>query len=185
MINGEYWLSDSLQCQLYWQEMQNYNRQIQYKLPIKPSPNLPNSQSISLYPSLCLFEGTDLSVGRGTKYQFQILGSPILDSCGFSFTPISVSGAKYPKHENTKCFGWDMQKSTFGKELNLSYLIDSYRQYAAKKKPFFNSFFDQLSGTKDLRKQIELGWTEKQIKETWIKGLEEFNKIRQLYLLYP
>ena len=185
MINGEYWLSDSLQCQLYWQEMQNYNHQMHYKLPIKPSPNLPNSQSISLYPSLCLFEGTDLSVGRGTKYQFQILGSPFLDSCGFSFTPISVSGAKYPKHENRKCFGWDMHKTTFGKELNLSYLIDSYRQYAVKKKPFFNSFFDQLSGTKDLRKQIELGWTESQIKETWTKGLEEFNKVRQLYLLYP
>ena len=185
MINGEYWLSDSLQCQLYWQEMQNYNHQMPYELPIKPSPNLPNSQSISLYPSLCLFEGTDLSVGRGTKYQFQVLGSPFLDSCSFYFTPISRAGAKYPKYKDKECCGWDLHKSTIGKEINLSYLIDSYRQYKYLKRPFFNSFFDKLSGTTELRKQIELGWTENQIKETWSQGLEEFKNVRQLYLLYP
>jgi uncharacterized protein YbbC (DUF1343 family) len=89
MINGEYWLKDSMQCELYWQEMKNYDHQKSYDLPIKPSPNLPNSQSIALYPSLCLFEGTDMSVGRGTSQQFQVIGSPKLDSCFYAFTPIA------------------------------------------------------------------------------------------------
>jgi uncharacterized protein YbbC (DUF1343 family) len=185
MINGEYWLSDSLQCQLYCQEINNYTHQTPYDLPVKPSPNLPNSQSISLYPSLCLFEGTDLSVGRGTKHQFQILGSPFLDSCSFSFTPISKGGATYPKHQDKECCGWDLHNISFGKEINLSYLIDSHRQYMSQKRPFFNSFFDKLSGSTELREQIESGWTASQIKETWADDLEDFKKVRQLYLLYP
>tara|TARA_B100001093_G_C26857957_1_gene1028395 strand:- start:4494 stop:5645 length:1152 start_codon:yes stop_codon:yes gene_type:complete len=185
MINGEFWLSDSIQCQLYCQKIKNYTHNMSYKLPVKPSPNLPNSQSISLYPSLCLFEGTDLSVGRGTQFQFQILGSPFLDSCNFSFTPISRVGAIYPKHENKECCGWDLQSCSFGNEINLTYLIDSFRQYASQKRPFFNSFFDRLSGSSELRKQIELGWTANQIKKTWADDLEDFKKVRQLYLLYP
>ncbi|MAZ31522.1 MAG: hypothetical protein CMP57_05445 [Flavobacteriales bacterium] len=185
MINGEYWLSDSLQCQLYCQEINNYTHQTSYNLPVKPSPNLPNSQSISLYPSLCLFEGTDLSVGRGTKHQFQILGSPFLDSCSFSFTPISKVGATYPKHQDKECYGWDLHNISFGKDINLSYLIDSHRQYMSQKRSFFNSFFDKLSGSTELRKQIESGWTASQIKETWADDLEDFKKMRQLYLLYP
>jgi uncharacterized protein YbbC (DUF1343 family) len=185
MINGEYWLSDSLQCQLYCQEINNYTHQTSYNLPVKPSPNLPNSQSISLYPSLCLFEGTDLSVGRGTKHQFQVLGSPFLDSCSFSFTPISKVGATYPKHQDKECCGWDLHNISFGKDINLSYLIDSHRQYISQKRPFFNSFFDKLSGSTELRKQIESGWTASQIKETWADDIKDFKKVRQLYLLYP
>ena len=185
MINGEYWLKDSVQCELYWQGMKNYNHQKSYDLPIKPSPNLPNSQSIALYPSLCLFEGTDVSIGRGTSQQFQVIGSPKLDSCFYSFTPISGQGAKYPKHENKDCYGWDLRDIEVQNKVDLEYLIEAHRQYKPKGIRFFNSFFDKLAGSSQLRIQIESGWTSDQIKETWKDGLDAFKKKRQLYLIYP
>jgi len=185
MINGEYWLKDSLQCELYWQGMKNYDHHKSYNLPIKPSPNLPNSQSIALYPSLCLFEGTDMSVGRGTSQQFQVIGSPKLDSCFYSFTPISGQGAKYPKHENNDCCGWDLRDIEVQNKVDLEYLIESYRQYEEMDERFFNSFFDKLAGSSQLRIQIESGWTSDQIKQTWKDGLDVFKKKRQLYLIYP
>lgn len=185
MINGEHWLKDSVQCELYWQAMKNYDHQKSYNLPIKPSPNLPNSQSIALYPSLCLFEGTDMSVGRGTLQQFQVIGSPKLDSCFYSFTPISVQGAKYPKHENKDCFGWDLRDIEVQNQVDLEYLIESYRQYEEMDERFFNSFFDKLAGSSQLRIQIESGWTSDQIKQTWKDGLDAFKNKRQLYLIYP
>ena len=132
MINGEYWLKDSVQCELYWQGMKNYDHQKSYNLPIKPSPNLPNSQSIALYPSLCLFEGTDMSVGRGTSQQFQVIGSAKLDSCFYAFTPISGQAAKYPKHENKDCCGWDLRDIEVQNKVDLDYLLEAYRQYEDK-----------------------------------------------------
>ena len=185
MINGEYWLKDSVQCELYWQEMKNYHHQKSYDVPIKPSPNLPNSKSIAMYPSLCLFEGTDLSVGRGTLEQFQVIGSPILDSCSYSFTPISIDGAKYPKHEGEVCCGWNLQNINFSDGIDLEYLIDAYHQYDAKGIVFFNSFFDNLVGSDQLRIQIQSGWNSKKIKESWQQGLEAFHHKRMKYLIYP
>lgn len=185
MINGEFWLKDSLQCELMWQKMPAYTREMTYDLPIKPSPNLPNSQSISWYPSLCLFEGTDISVGRGTTLQFQVIGSPKLDSCSYSFIPESRQGANAPKHENTKCCGWNLSSIDLDDGIHLDLLIKCYDQYSARNTPFFNSFFDKLAGSNKLRKQISEGWTSSQIKETWQEGLEAFIELRKTYLLYP
>lgn len=185
MINGENWLKDSVQCELYILKMENYNHQKSYNLPVKPSPNLPNAQSISLYPSLCLFEGTDISVGRGTQHQFQIVGSPEIDSCSYEFTPVSSPGAKYPKHENKSCCGWNLQNVNVESEIELQYLISAYRVYVAKGIPFFNSFFDKLAGTNELRTQIESGWSAVQIKETWKEDIIQFKNIRATYLIYP
>jgi len=185
MINGSFWLKDSIQCNLTVQEMKYYTHSLPYDLPVKPSPNLPNSQSISLYPSLCLFEGTAISVGRGTNLQFQIIGSPLLDSCSYSFSPSSQSGAKYPKHENLKCCGWDLSKYEIDNGINLSYLIECFNQYNSKGIPFFNSFFDKLAGSNVLRVLIEAGWSEAQIKETWQEGLQLYKQQRLNYLIYP
>ena len=185
MINGSFWLKDSIQCNLTVQEMKYYTHSLPYDLPVKPSPNLPNRQSISLYPSLCLFEGTEISVGRGTNLQFQIIGSPLLDSCSYSFSPSSQSGAKYPKHESLKCCGWDLSKFKIDKGINLSYLIECFNQYNSKGIPFFNSFFDKLAGSNVLRVLIEAGWSEVQIKETWQEGLQLYKEQRLNYLIYP
>jgi uncharacterized protein YbbC (DUF1343 family) len=185
MINGSFWLKDSIQCNLTVQEMKYYTHSLPYDLPVKPSPNLPNRQSISLYPSLCLFEGTAISVGRGTNLQFQIIGSPLLDSCSYSFSPSSQSGAKYPKHESLKCCGWDLSKFKIDKGINLSYLIECFNQYNSKGIPFFNSFFDKLAGSNVLRVLIEAGWSEAQIKETWQEGLQVYKEQRLNYLIYP
>lgn len=185
MINGEYWLKDSLQCELYWQEMKNYDHHKSYNLPISPSPNLPNAQSIALYPSLCLFEGTDVSLGRGTSQQFQVIGSPLLDFCDYHFTPISRSGAKYPKHENQDCCGWDLRGIEVQDKIDLDYLIEAHRQYKLKGTRFFNSFFDKLAGSSQLRIQIESGWTSDQIKQSWKDGIDAFKEKREPYLVYP
>jgi len=185
MINGENWLKDSVQCELYWQKMEGYSHNKTYDLPVKPSPNLPNAQSIALYPSLCLFEGTVISIGRGTSRQFQIIGSPDLDSCAYVFTPISREGAKYPKHENKLCCGWSLQNKELMSGINLDYLIETFNQYDVKGITFFNSFFDKLAGSNELRIQIESGWSSEQIKETWQEDLNRFSATRASYLIYP
>jgi len=185
MINGELWLKDAVQCKLYWQKMEGYSHNKVYDLPVKPSPNLPNAQAIALYPSLCLFEGTAISVGRGTSKQFQIIGSPELDSCAYVFTPISGDGAKYPKHENKICCGWDLQNKQLTSSINLDYLIETFNQYDVKGIDFFNSFFDKLAGSNELRIQIESGWSSEQIKETWKEDLNRFKNTRASYLIYP
>jgi uncharacterized protein YbbC (DUF1343 family) len=185
MVNGEYWLKDSVQCELYWQKMDGYSHNKIYDLPVKPSPNLPNALAIALYPSLCLFEGTVISVGRGTSKQFQIIGSPDLDSCAYVFTPISLEGAKYPKHENKLCCGWDLQNKELISGINLDYLIETFNQYDVKGIAFFNSFFDKLAGSNELRLQIESGWSSEQIKETWQEDLNRFSNTRTSYLIYP
>ena len=181
MINGENWIANK--CNLTIIEMKNYTHVLHYDPPIKPSPNLPNSKSINLYPSLCLFEGTTVSIGRGTDYPFQQFGNPYLES-DYSFTPKSGTGSKSPKHENTTCFGTDLRfQDNYLTEINLDWLIETYNNYPQKEK-FFNNFFDKLAGTNKLRLQIINDKSSKEIKTSWRKELEIFYKTRSKYLLY-
>ena len=187
MINGENWISRNEKGQLrsFMKviEMENYSRNMHYDLPVKPSPNLPNARSINLYPSLCLFEGTTISIGRGTDYPFQHFGAPYLES-SYSFTPKSGVGSKYPKHENKECFGTDLRfQEDYLMAINLNWIVDAYNQ-SPEKESFFNNFFDKLAGTDKLRKQIIAGKSAKEIKATWQEGLEEFKEIRENYLTY-
>ncbi|SFD21173.1 exo-beta-N-acetylmuramidase NamZ family protein [Algibacter pectinivorans] len=186
MINGEKWLTNSMQCDLKVIAMKHYNHKLKYSLPIKPSPNLPNDQAINLYPSLCFFEGTNVSAGRGTETQFQIFGSPFLnpDVYSFQFKPQPNEGSKYPKHQNKTCYGKDLTKAETINTLKLNWLINAYKN-TNNKAEFFNSFFTKLAGTKTLQQQIESGMSEKAIKATWKEGLQRFNKTRKNYLLYP
>lgn len=190
MINGQGWLENGVSCSLSVISMQNYDRKAEYILPIKPSPNLPNQQSIYLYPSLCLFEGTVMSMGRGTYFPFQVLGHPDLKNQPFEFTPVSIEGmSKFPPHENKTCFGldlrtFDVKKIQQSKQLNLQWLIDFYAQFPDKDK-FFIPFFERLAGTAELRKQIIEGKTEEEIRATWQPGLKAFELVRKKYLVYP
>ncbi len=185
MINGEGWLSNNAKCDITVIPMKNYSHEMTYSLPVKPSPNLPNDISINLYPSLCFFEGTSISIGRGTSMQFQVYGSPFLPTTNYSFTPQPNHGAKYPKHENKVCNGYDLTDASPFNGLNLSYLINAYNT-TKDKGTFFNSngFFTKLAGTEKLQKQIEDGFTEAQIKATWKSGLDNFKRTRASYLLY-
>ena len=189
MINGEGWLDDHVKCNLTVIHVENYAHMDSYSLPIKPSPNLPNDASIALYPSLCFFEGTTASVGRGTDMQFQIVGAPYLKNLKqfyFEFTPQPNEGAKYPKHDGVVCYGYDLRNHTKHDQLNLGYLLDFYRgqQKYAPNETFFNDFFTKLAGTTTLRKQIEAGLTEDDIRNSWTEDLEAFKKIRARYLIY-
>jgi len=188
MLNGEGWLKNGVKCDLLVIKCKNYTHNTLYELPVKPSPNLPDQTSVYLYPSLCFFEGTALSVGRGTVFPFQVFGSPDLPDHGFSFTPESVPGAKKPILLGVKCFGTDLRDAIKMKlvpkpEVNLEWIISAYNEFPDKSK-FFNSYFDVLAGGPVLREQIQKGMTSKQIRESWKEGLERFGKIRSKYLLY-
>ncbi|MGB1205922.1 MAG: exo-beta-N-acetylmuramidase NamZ family protein [Chitinophagales bacterium] len=190
MINAEAWLKGGVRCDLKVVPCLNYTHKTPYELPIKPSPNLPNLRSIYLYPSLCLFEPTVVSIGRGTDKQFQVVGSPTKnEQATFSFTPVSKEGAKYPKHENKICYGQDFSSSAtedFRKnQLNLSWLIAFYT-HANDKKGFFTSpdFFNKLAGNAVLKEQIKVGLPESQIRQTWQAKLQIFKDKRKKYLLY-
>ena len=182
MINGENWLNNGVKCDVKIIPLQNYEHQTAYSLPVKPSPNLPNDVSINLYPSLCFFEGTTISAGRGTEMQFQIYGSPFLNKNNFSFTPQPNAGAKHPKYNNETCFGEDLRAYKTLSLLNLSWLQKAYTENTSN--GFFNSFFTNLAGTKKLQQQIEQGLTETEIRKTWQKGLLNFKVVRSKYLLY-
>ena len=186
MINGEQWLEDDLNCDLTVIPVANYNRKDAYMLPIPPSPNLPNQKAINLYPSLCLFEGTQVSVGRGTENQFQIFGSPFLgdENYSFQFIPKPNFGAKNPKHNAKTCYGKDLKNVDFLNEINLNWLIEAYEN-TTDKSSFFNSFFTKLAGQTILQQQIEKGWSALEIKKSWQKDLEQFKILRANYLLYP
>ena len=186
MINGEHWLEDDLNCDLTVIPVANYNRKDAYMLPIPPSPNLPNKKAINLYPSLCLFEGTQVSVGRGTENQFQIFGSPFLgdENYSFQFIPKPNFGAKNPKHNAKTCYGKDLKNVDFLNEINLNWLIEAYEN-TTDKSSFFNSFFTKLAGQTILQQQIEKGWSALEIKKSWQKDLEQFKILRANYLLYP
>lgn len=191
MVNGEGWLGDKLFCNLKVIPVGNYSRACRYQLPIPPSPNLPNMRAIYLYPSLCFFEGTEVSLGRGTPYPFQVFGHPSFNPVQFpfSFTPQSVRAAPNPPQLGKLCHGVDLrnipekqlQQNT---HIQLGYLLDAYRAFP-REKEFFNNFFERLSGTASLREQVIAGWSEQQIRVGWQDGLDAFEKIRTPYLLYP
>ncbi len=190
MVNGEGWLANGAQCKLSVVNCENYTHDRSYELPIKPSPNLPNATSIYLYPSLCFLEGTTASAGRGTNLQFQIYGHPDYSGGDFEFTPVSMSGAKYPKHENKVTYGYNLSQEPLSKlrerGLDLNYLVDFYRFFPDKESFFIkNNFFDKLAGSDALRKDIIAGKTAAEIHASWEPGLEKFRKIRSKYLLYP
>ncbi|ESU21058.1 hypothetical protein FEDK69T_26120 [Flavobacterium enshiense DK69] len=183
MINGEKWLKNGVHCALTVIPCLNYKHTMPYSLPIKPSPNLPNDQAINLYASLCLFEGTNVSVGRGTDKQFQIYGSPFLPKSDFNFTPGPNLGAKDPMHNGKLCNGEDLSKIKKVNRLELTWLIKAY-QTTSDKSNFFNDFFTKLAGTKKLQQQIETGVPENEIRKGWEKGIADFKLIRKSYLIY-
>ena len=182
MINGEKWLKNGIHCNLTVIPLENYNHKTDYSLPVKPSPNLPNDKSINLYPSLCFFEGTNVSAGRGTEMQFQIYGSPFLAKSEFTFIPKQNEGSKYPKYKNKLCFGENLQSTKNLNQLNLNWLLKAYEQNSSDE--FFNSFFTKLAGTTKLQEQIEGGLSEEQIRKTWKEDLKAFEKTRNKYLIY-
>ena len=183
MINGEKWLKEGIQCKLTVIPCLNYKRDMLYSLPVKPSPNLPNDQAVNLYPSLCLFEGTNVSSGRGTEKQFQIYGSPFLPKTGFSFTPVSNFGSKDPMNKGLLCYGEDLSQSPKVNKLELKWLIKAYNETSDKSK-FFTPFFTKLAGTKKLQQQIEAGASEAEIRKSWENGLNDFKEMRKKYLIY-
>jgi uncharacterized protein YbbC (DUF1343 family) len=183
MINGEKWLKNEVQCKLTLIPCSNYNRKMNYSLPVKPSPNLPNDQSVNLYASLCLFEGTNVSVGRGTEKQFQIYGSPYLPKSNYSFIPKPNFGAQNPVYNGVLCYGEDLSTYSRLNQLELKWIIKAYQTTTDKSK-FFNPFFTKLAGTKKLQLQIEAGTSEDKIRESWKKGLIKFKEMRSKYLIY-
>ena len=209
MINGEKWLKNGIQCDLNVIKytdfdcfMKNINNQISVEInnnipyfmsKVPPSPNLRSFRAVKLYASLCLFEGTIISVGRGTETPFELIGYPDKVFGDFSFTPKSIAGAKTPLFENKECFGIDLRPFDIDKQhkevegINLDYLIDFYQkrnQKDTKQNTFFNNFFDKLAGSDALRLQIIAGKSAKEIKKSWEKGLEKYKIIRKNYLLY-
>lgn len=184
MIKGEKWIRNSEKLKLSVIKIDNWDHNKEYKLPIRPSPNLPNQQSILLYPSLCLFEQTIVSIGRGTPYPFQVIGHPNYDNKSFSFTPKSVTEESKPKLENEKCFGIDLKKIKVKKELNIKYLIDFYNRLKSTNSDFFGKYFYRIAGNKILENQIKDGISEREIRLSWKADIDNYKKIRKKYLLY-
>jgi len=185
MINGESWLQGQIKTDLTVISVENYTHHTPYALPIAPSPNLRSKQAIALYPSLCFFEGTPISAGRGTDRPFEIFGAPNLnvERYPFEFRPVARQGAKWAKFKDEICHGLDLGQITPGEHLELGWLIDTYNE-AADKENFFNPFFDKLAGTDQLKKDIQAGLNKEEIYARWTKELEDFEQIRAKYLLY-
>src|SRR5690606_4872455 len=186
MINKEGWASDK-NCQLEVIKCENYDHNSQYDLPIKPSPNLPNQQSIWLYPSVCLFEPTQISVGRGTDTQFQVIGGPDKSLGKFSFIPEDKPGAHDPVNEGKTCYGADLTKiDAKNMGFDISYLFDFYKNYGDKANFFTNErFFNLLTGNGWLIKDLKAGKTIKEVEAKWQPSLNKFKELRKEYLLYP
>lgn len=187
MINGERWLPEGRECDLFVVPCRNYTHQTRYELPIAPSPNLPNMHSIYLYPSTCLFEGTVMSLGRGTSFPFEVYGHPAFKGSSFSFTPRSITGAKNPPLLNRKCYGVDLRnvssEQIWENGFDLTYVIDAYRNLDMGDK-FFTSFFEKLVGVDYIREDIIVGRSAAEIKKRWQDDVEQFKKQRRPYLLY-
>lgn len=187
MINGEKWLPQGRICDVTVIPCQNYTHQTRYELPVAPSPNLPNTQSIYLYPSTCLFEGTVVSLGRGTSFPFQVYGHPDYKGSDFSFTPRSVPGAKNPPLLNKKCYGVDLrnvsQEYIWENGFDLSYVIDAYKNLKMGDK-FFTGFFEKLVGVDYIRQDIIAGKSAQEIKDKWYCDVVKFKQQRRPYLLY-
>lgn len=188
MINGEKWLPDGAQCDLVVIRCKNYTHQSKYVLPVKPSPNLPDMRSIYLYPSMCYFEATPVSLGRGTAWAFEMYGHPNMKGYKFSFTPKSIPGAKYPPQLNKKCYGVDLRKKPSIDQINeaginLEYIIDAYNNLNLDDH-FFRSFFELLIGRDYVRKMIKQGKSAAEIKAMWADDVAKFKTQRKPYLLY-
>ena len=184
MIKGEKWIENSEKLKLEVIKIDNWDHSKEYKLPVRPSPNLPNQQSILLYPSLCLFEQTTVSIGRGTAFPFQVIGHPNYDNKSFSFTPVSVVEERKPKHEGNESFGIDLRKIKVKKELNIKYLIDFYNKLKETDSDFFGKYFYRIAGNKKLENQIKDGISEKEIRSSWKIKLSQYKAKRKKYLLY-
>jgi len=187
MIKGEAWINKAASLDLITIANNHYGRELPYPLPVAPSPNLPNSQAIQLYPSLCFFEATPVSIGRGTDFPFQVVGHDMISLGDFAFTPVSKPGsAMHPKLENQLLFGTDLRQSNI-EGLNLNLFIQTYRQFKNAGYDFFEraNFMDKLAGTDSLRLAIEQGQSAEQIKVAWQTNLQAFKQQRKPYLLYP
>lgn len=187
MVNGERWLNDSLQCDLTVIPLGSYDRNAIYKLPVKPSPNLPNWEAVYLYPSLCLFEGTVVSVGRGTEMPFQIYGHPAMTD-DFVFVPHTSEGRNAPLYSDKACHGKNLVEYAHsygknGKKLNLTWILDARRQFDDDTK-FFNAYFIKLAGVSDLQQKIDSALSEDEIRLSWQDGINNYLKIREKYLIY-
>ena len=187
MINGEGWLPGGRVCDVTVVPCENYTHQTRYVLPIAPSPNLPNNHAIYLYPSTCLFEGTAMSLGRGTSFPFEVYGHPDYKDSAFTFTPRSVPGAKNPPLLNRPCYGVDLRalpdEQIIQNGFDLSYVIDAYHNLNMGDK-FFTPFFEKLVGVDYIRKEIIAGKTAEQIKKKWFCDVVQFKQQRKPYLLY-
>lgn len=190
MINGEYWLADSMRSDLEVITMQGYTHDSaccrSIVLPIPPSPNMRSPQAIALYPSLCLFEGTNISVGRGTDFPFEAIGCPSYRQHDFSFVPRSIPRVSdNPPHKGSRCYGMDLREADVAAAFDVEYLLQMYRE--SDHATFFlkSNFFEKLAGTGRLRKQIESGATAKEIRASWEPELDQFKTMREKYLLYP
>ena len=187
MINGEGWLGNGLQCKLKVIPVSGWKHGQPYSLPVKPSPNLPNDQAIALYASLCPFEGTSVSIGRGTSFPFQVIGSPYTDSYSFRFMPRPLKGSDMsPMHKNTYCYGKDLRGVQPPKGFSLAYVMEFYQCYKSHSKEFFTRphWFDLLMGTNQVRLDMLNGKDETTIRKAWQKNLEEYKAIRKKYLIY-
>lgn len=188
MINGEGWLAGGAQCRLTVVPMIGWQHGDTFSLPVKPSPNLPNQQSVRLYPSLCLFEGTCMSVGRGTPFPFQVIGYPAARAGRFTFTPTPIPGMdSAPLHRGRCCYGDDLRQLPFEGGLTLSFLLDFYARMGHDARTFFSraAMFDLLAGTSELRQQITAGLSESEIRATWQPALDRYRLLRRKYLIYP
>lgn len=186
MVNGEGWLKNGVRCDLTVIPINNYNRNAIYELPVKPSPNLPNWESIYLYPTLCFFEGSIISVGRGTDTPFQIFGHPNMRG-EYSFTPQSKSGASKPLLEGQRCRGENLVDFAHGyayndNQLHLDWIINAYNQLSDK--GFFTNYFRLLSGDKQMQRDIENGLSADEIRASWKHEIDDFKEIRNKYLIY-
>jgi uncharacterized protein YbbC (DUF1343 family) len=187
MINGEFWLHNNVTCKLYVVPCKNYNHKLKYEIPVAPSPNLRTDLAITLYPSLCFFEATTVSIGRGTERPFEMYGHPKFRKTDFAFIPMPTTGAKDPLWQNKSCNGYDLRNVQRKRayEINLAWLINA-RDQLGDSIPFIDqkNFFDRLAGTTTLRKQLSEGLTAKEIKATWKPGIDAFLITRQKYLIY-
>ena len=184
MIKGEKWIENSEKLDLEIIKVDDWDHTMEYELPVRPSPNLPNQQSILLYPSLCLFEQTTVSIGRGTSYPFQVIGHPNYYDKSFSFIPVSVDEERKPKFEGNESYGIDLRKIEVKKELNIKYLIDFYNKLKDNDSEFFGKYFYRIAGNKILENQIKDGISEKEIRSSWEIKLSQYKEKRKKYLLY-
>ncbi len=187
MINGENWLDAPRKCDLTVVPVENYSHKKAYSLPVSPSPNLPNDLAVQLYPSLCFFEATSVSIGRGTDFPFQVIGGTKPSLGDFTFTPRSIPGvAVSPKNEGEKCYGVDLRKLEEAPDFTLKYFIDFYNQYENEEEFLTReSWFNLLAGTDKLIEKIREGWNEEAIKISWQSDIQKYKQLRKKYLLYP